>query len=90
MYKVGDKLVCHNNYDLRFIDIIDTKYHKYQLFLTINKVYDIVDIVYIYEEKISIVNDQGYNYTLSINTVYQYFYTIKEFRKQKLERLLNV
>lgn len=56
MFKVGDKLVCINNNDLR------SNYKDEKLFLTIGKVYDIIDV---YENCILIDNDRIGIYRIS-------------------------
>lgn len=79
MYKAGDKLYCKQNfgYPSNEVNIIFCK----------NIIYDIISVSNI---QIGIGIDHVYYYMHSEHLVSKYFYTEKELRMIKLERLSNV
>lgn len=92
--KVGDKLVCYNDKYL---------FNGYKMNISINKVYVInrlIEVSNFYKVIIVSDDDSKISFNSSVNNVFgrseienylgSYFYTIKQYRKLKLIRLVKV
>jgi len=87
MFKIGDKLICKKEYDTNIGNI------KHHLIFFKNLEYEVLDIpfynFYIIGYKSNKLDSIGttYYYYFKYSEIYEYFYTNKELRKKKLEKL---